>query len=62
MGEGILLEELTLPDGITAVGNPKARAIAVAASRLTAKAAEAGDSVAPAEASTEAPAAEKKED
>ena len=62
VGEGILLGELTLPDGITAVGNPKARAIAVAASRLTAKAAEAGDSVAPAEASTEAPAEEKKED
>ncbi len=62
VGEGILLGELNLPDGITAVGNPKARAIAVAASRLTAKAAEAGDSVAPAEASTEAPAEEKKED
>ena len=62
VGEGILLGELTLPDGITAVGNPKGRAIAVAASRITAKAAEAGDSAAPAEASPEAPAEEKKED
>ena len=64
VGEGILLGELTLPDGITAVGNPKARAIAVAASRITAKAAEAegGDAPAEAEASTEAAAEEKKED
>ncbi len=62
VGEGILLGELTLPDGITAVGNPKARAIAVAASRITAKAAEGGDAPAEAEASTEAPAGQKKED
>ena len=62
VGEGSLLGELTLPDGITAVGNPKARAIAVAASRITAKAAEGGDAPAEAEASTEAPAVQKKED
>ena len=62
VGEGILLGELTLPDGITAVGNPKGRAIAVAASRITAKATEAEGGVAPTEAATEASAEEKKED
>lgn len=68
VGEGVLLGELTLPDGITAVGNPKGRAIAVAASRITAKAAEeeGGGDASPAEgdapADADAPAEEKKED
>ena len=63
VGEGILLGELSLPESVSAVGNPKARAVAVAASRVTAKAAEEGDdtaAAAPAEA--DAPAEEKKED
>ena len=64
VGEGILLGELSLPESVSAVGNPKARVVAVAASRVTAKAAEEGDddtaAAAPAEA--DAPAEEKKED
>ena len=40
VGEGLLLDEVTLPEGVTAVGNPKSRVVAVAASRITAKAAE----------------------
>ena len=43
VGEGILLEALSLPEGITTVGNPKSRIVAVAASRITAKAGEASD-------------------
>ena len=70
VGEGILLGDLELPEDITAVGNPKSRAIAVAASRITAKAGEAeggeADEAAPAEgeasAAGDAPAEEKKED
>lgn len=64
VGEGILLGDLELPEGITAVGNPKSRAIAVAASRLTAKAGEAegGEAGEAAPAEGEAPAEEKKED
>jgi len=68
VGEGILLEDLDLPEGVIAVGNPKSRAIAVAASRITAKAeeAEGGDAAAAAEADApaegDAPAKEKKED
>ena len=40
VGEGILLGDLELPEGVSALGNPKSRAIAVAASRITAKAEE----------------------
>ena len=67
VGEGILLEDLDLPEGVIAVGKPKSRAIAVAASRITAKAeeAEGGDAAASAEGDTsaegDAPAEEKKE-
>ena len=70
VGEGILLGDLELPEGVSALGNPKSRAIAVAASRITAKAeetegGEAGEA-APAEgeasAAGDAPAEEKKED
>ena len=58
VGEGILIEELSLPESVSVVGNPKARAVAVAASRITAKAGEAqgGD------AEGDAPAEEKKQD
>ena len=61
VGEGILLEELSLTESVSVVGNPKARAVAVAASRITAKAEEAqgGDDAAAAEG--DAPAEEKKE-
>ena len=64
VGEGILIGDLELPEGVSALGNPKSRAIAVAASRITAKAEEtegeeAGEA-APAEG--ESPAEEKKED
>ena len=64
MGEGILLGDLELPEGVSALGNPKSRAIAVAASRITAKAEEtegreAGEA---SPAAGEAPAEEKKED
>lgn len=70
VGEGILLGDLELPEGVSALGNPKSRAIAVAASRITAKAeetegGEAGEA-APAEgeasAAGDAPAEEKKEE
>ena len=70
VGEGILLGDLELPEGVSALGNPKSRAIAVAASRITAKAeetegGEAGEA-APAEgeasAAGDAPAEEKKKD
>ena len=40
VGEGILIGDLELPEGVSALGNPKSRAIAVAASRITAKAEE----------------------
>ncbi|MEC9332226.1 MAG: 50S ribosomal protein L25 [Verrucomicrobiota bacterium] len=40
VGEGILLNSVTLPEGVTAVGDPKSRVVAVAASRITAKAEE----------------------
>ena len=64
VGEGILLGDLELPEGVTSVGNPKSRAIAVAASRITAKAeeAEGGEAGEAAPAEGEAPAEEKKED
>ena len=66
VGEGILLGDLELPEGVSALGNPKSRAIAVAASRITAKAeetegGEAGGEAAPS-AAGDAPAEEKKED
>ena len=64
VGEGILIGDLELPEGVSALGNPKSRAIAVAASRITAKAegteGEGAGEAAPAEG--EAPAEEKKED
>ena len=60
VGEGILLDEVTLPEGVTAVGNPKSRVVAVAASRITAK---AGEGTTESTSSTEADSsAEKKED
>ena len=64
VGEGILLGDLELPEGVSALGNPKSRAIAVAASRLTAKAeqTEGGEAGAAAPAEGKAPAEEKKED
>ena len=66
VGEGILLGDLELPEGVSALGNPKSRAIAVAASRITAKAEETEGGAAPAEgeapAEGDAPAEEKKED
>ena len=66
VGEGILLCDLELPEGVSALGNPKSRAIAVAASRITAKAEETEGEAAPAEgeapAEGDAPAEEKKED
>ena len=40
VGEGILLNSVTLPEGVTTVGDPKSRVVAVAASRITAKAEE----------------------
>lgn len=64
VGEGILIGDLELPEGVSALGNPKSRAIAVAASRLTAKAeqTEGGEAGAAAPAEGKAPAEEKKED
>ena len=70
VGEGILLGDLELPEGVSALGNPKSRAIAVAASRITAKAeeteggeaGEAAPSEGEASAAGDAPAEEKKED
>ena len=63
VGEGLLLDEVTLPEGVTAVGNPKSRIVAVAASRITAKAGEAGEGTTESTSSTEAdPSVEKKED
>ena len=64
VGEGILLGDLELPEGVSALGNPKSRAIAVAASRITAKAeeTEGGKAGEAAPAEGEAPAEEKKED
>ena len=64
VGEGILLGDLELPEGVSALGNPKSRAIAVAASRITAKAeeTEGGEAGEAAPAGGEAPAEEKKED
>ena len=60
VGEGLLLDEVTLPEGVTAVGNPKSRVVAVAASRITAK---AGEGTTESTSSTEADSsAEKKED
>ena len=72
VGDGILLGDLVLPEGVTAKGNPNSRVIAVATSRITAKAeegesenTEAGEA-APAEgdapAEGAAPAEEKKDD
>ena len=63
VGEGLLLNEVTLPEGVTAVGNPKSRIVAVAASRITAKAEEAGEGTTESTSSTEADSSvEKKED
>ena len=60
VGEGLLLDEVTLPEGVTAVGNPKSRIVAVAASRITAKAEE---NTTESPSSTEADSSvEKKED
>ena len=65
VGEGILLEAVSLPEGITTVGDPKSRIVAVAASRITAKAgesaAEAGKSVSEASSSEESKSEENKE-
>ena len=61
VGEGLLLDEVTLPEGVTAVGNPKTRVVAVAASRITAKAAE-GTSNEPTSSSAADSSEEKKED
>ena len=61
VGEGLLLDEVTLPEGVTAVGNPKSRVVAVAASRITAKAAE-GTSNEPTSSSAADSSEEKKED
>ena len=64
MGEGILIGDLELPEGVSALGNPKSRAIAVAASRITSKAeeTEGGEAGEAAPAEGEGPAEEKKED
>ena len=64
VGEGILIGDLELPEGVSALGNPKSRVIAVAASRITAKAeeSEGGEAGEAAPAEGEAPAEEKKED
>ena len=63
VGEGLLLDEVTLPEGVTAVGNPKSRIVAVAASRITAKAGEAGEGTTESTSNTEADSSvEKKED
>ena len=62
VGEGILLEELSLTESVSVVGNPKARAVAVAASRITAKAEEAQGGDAADAAEGDAPAEEKKGD
>ena len=60
VGEGLLLDEVTLPEGVTAVGNPKSRIVAVAASRITAK---AGEGTTESTSNTEADSSvEKKED
>lgn len=60
VGEGLLLDEVTLPEGVTAVGNPKSRIVAVAASRITAK---AGEGTTESTSSTEADSSvEKKKD
>jgi large subunit ribosomal protein L25 len=40
VGQSILLEELVLPKGIIAIGQPKAHVLAVSTSRMMAKAAE----------------------
>ena len=66
VGEGILLEALSLPEGVTAVGDPKSRIVAVAASRITAKAEEASGaetdkSVSEASSSEESKSEENKE-
>ena len=60
VGEGLLLDEVTLPEGVTAVGNPKSRVVAVAASRITAKAGE--DTSTESTSSTEADSSEEKKE
>ena len=59
VGEAILLNEVTLPNGVNAVGKPQGRVVAVAASRITAKASESDDT---ASSSEENKAEAKKED
>ena len=59
VGEGILLDTVTLPEGVTAVGNPKSRVVAVAASRITAKAEEGDASTESAASSNEAASSEE---
>jgi len=59
VGEGILLDTVTLPEGVTAVGNPKSRVVAVAASRITAKSEEGDTSTEAAASSNEAAASEE---
>jgi large subunit ribosomal protein L25 len=59
VGEGILLDTVTLPEGVTAVGNPKSRVVAVAASRITAKAEEGDTSTESAASSNEAASSEE---
>ncbi len=59
VGEGILLDTVTLPEGVTAVGNPKSRVVAVAASRITAKAEEGDTSTEAAASSNEAASSEE---
>lgn len=60
VGEAIHLNELTLPDGVNAVGKPQGRVVAVAASRITAKASDESDETA--SSSEENKAEAKKED
>ncbi|MDP6891830.1 MAG: 50S ribosomal protein L25 [Verrucomicrobiota bacterium] len=61
VGEGILLNSVTLPEGVTTVGDPKSRVVAVAASRITAKAEETeGESTTEAADSKDAASEENK--
>ena len=66
VGDGILLEAVSLPEGVASVGDPKSRIVAVAASRITAKAEESSDaeadkSVSEASSSEESKSEENKE-
>ena len=61
VGQSILLEELVLPKGIIAIGQPKAHVLAVSTSRMMAKA-EEEDAAAAAEGVGEATTAEGAKD